>query len=533
MTTRRLAAILAADVVGFSSMMERDEEGTLRLLKATQRDLIEPRVREHHGRIVKTTGDGFLIEFGSPLDAVRCALEVQEAVSADGAPGASEEALRFRMGINLGDIIIEDDGDIYGDGVNVATRLEQLAQPGAVCISGKVYDEVEGKLQVPFVVTGEQYVKNLTRPVRVYSSPTKPTQPVRGKTLPLPDKPSIAVLPFTNMSGDPEQEYFADGIVEDIITVLSSLRWLFVIARNSSFTYKGRSVDIKQVGRELGVRYVLEGSVRRSVNRVRITAQLIDALTGGHHWAERYDRDLVDIFALQDEITASVAGAIEPHLIAAEGVRSVGRSAEDLGAWEMVAQASAHFWRVTRAENEAAVAVLARAAQRYTEYAPAHSLLAFCLSFAVHMGWRDREEALRNSRSHSALALQLDPTDSWAHLALGYEAMVEKRFETSISAFQRAIELNPSSAQAHSHLGRAFAMMGRDKEAIAEAEQAIRLSPRDPLQPLFTAVIGLRTARLVDGHPVMRRPRHVPATKGRNGLFVYLATLDADDARGS
>ena len=264
-----------------------------------------------------------------------------------------------------------------------------------------------------------------------------------------------------------------------------------MIARNSSFTYKGRAVDIKQVGRELGVRYVLEGSVRRSANRVRITAQLIDAVTRSHHWAERYDRELVDIFALQDEITTSVAAAIEPRLIAAEGVRSLGRSAEDLGAWEMVAQASAYFWRVTRGDSEAAVAILARAAQAYPDYSPAHSLLAFCLSFAGHMGWRDREEALRESRSHSATALQLDPTDSWAHFALGYEAMVERRLDASVAAFRRAIELNPGSAQAHSHLGRAFAFMGRDKEAIAEAEQAIRLSPRDPQQPLFMAVIGL------------------------------------------
>ena len=408
MTTRRLAAILAADVVGFSSMMERDEEGTLRLLKTTQRDLIEPRVREHHGRIVKTTGDGFLIEFGSPLDAVRCALEVQEAVSANGEPGGSE-ALRFRMGINLGDIIIEDDGDIYGDGVNVAARLEQIAEPGSVCISGKVFEEIEGKLPTAFAFTGEQQVKNLTRAVRVYSPNSAPR--AQPKQLPLPDKPFIAVLPFTNMSGDPDQEYFADGISEDIITALSSLRWLLVIARNSSFTYKGRAVDIKQVGRELGVRYVLEGSVRRSANRVRITAQLIDAVTGSHHWAERYDREIVDIFALQDEITTSVAAAIEPRLIAAEGVRSLGRSAEDLGAWEMVAQASSYFWRVTRGDSEVAVATLARAAQAYPDYSPAHSLLAFCLSFAGHMGWRDREEALRESRSHSATALQLDPTE--------------------------------------------------------------------------------------------------------------------------
>jgi adenylate cyclase len=491
MTTRRLAAILAADVVGFSSMMERDEEGTLRLLKATQRDLIEPRVRAHHGRIVKTTGDGFLIEFGSPLDAVRCALEVQEAVSANGEPGRAEEVLRFRMGINLGDIIIEEDGDIYGDGVNVAARLEQIAGPGTICISGKVFDEVEGKLTTNFAFTGEQQVKNLTRPVRVYSSESETEPRVEHTPLPLPDKPSIAVLPFTNMSNDPEQEYFADGIAEDIITALSSLRWLFVIARNSSFTYKGHAVDIKRVGRELGVRYVLEGSVRRAASRVRVTTQLIDAVTGGHHWAERYDRDLVDIFALQDDITRSVAAAIEPRLIAAEGVRSFARSPADLGAWELVAQALAYFWRVTRTDHDTAVAVLTRAARTYPDYAPAHSLLAFCWSFASHMGWSERDQALSKSRSHSKRALQLDATDPWAHLALGYEELMEGRIDPSIAAFRRAIELNPNSAEAHSQLGRALVYAGRDEEALAEAQLSIRLSPRGPQLALFTAVIGL------------------------------------------
>jgi adenylate cyclase len=335
MTTRRLAAILAADVVGFSSMMERDEEGTLRLIKAAQRDLIEPRVRKHHGRIVKTTGDGFLIEFGSPLDAVRCALEVQEAVSAGGEPGGSEEALRFRMGINLGDIIIEDDGDIYGDGVNVATRLEQIAEPGSICISGKVFDEVEGKLSTSFSFTGEQTVKNLTRPVRVYST-RSPSEPTEAKQLQIPARPSVAVLPFTNMSGDPEQEYFADGIVEELISALSRVRSFFVIARNSSFTYKGRAVDVRVVGRELGVRYILEGSVRKGGNRIRITAQLLDATDGSHLWADHYDGELTDIFDLQDRITESIVGAIEPSIRSSEIERARRKRPDSLDAYDLV-----------------------------------------------------------------------------------------------------------------------------------------------------------------------------------------------------
>src|SRR5215217_155788 len=371
MTTRRLAAILAADVVKFSAMMERDEEGTLRLLKTTQRDLIEPRVREHHGRIVKTTGDGFLIEFGSPLNAVRCALEVQEAVSTNGEPGGSEEALKFRMGINLGDIIIEDDGDIYGDGVNVATRLEQIAEPGSICISGKVFDEVEGKLSTSFGFTGEQQVKNLIRPVRVYSSQGAAEPRAEPKPLPLPAMPSIAVLPFTNMSGDPEQEYFADGIAEDIITALSSLRWLFVIARNSSFTYKGRTVDVKQVGRELGVRYVLEGSLRKAANRVRITGQLVDAESGLTLWADRFESALDAIFEVQDRVTSSVVAITAARVEKAEIRRATLKPTTNLDAYDTLLRGLALASEVTQARYEEALRLFYRAIELDPTFATA------------------------------------------------------------------------------------------------------------------------------------------------------------------
>ena len=309
--TRRLAAILAADVAGYSRLMGADEEGTLAALKAIRRELGDPKVKEHRGRIVKTTGDGLLIEFASVVDAVRCAVEVQRGMAERNAEVPEARRIEFRIGINLGDII-RDGRDIFGDGVNIAARLEALSEPGGICVSGIVHDQVRDKLDVAFEDMGERQVKNISRPVHVWRRRlgAKPVIPA-STPLPLPDKPSIAVLPFANMSGDPEQEYFADGMVEEIITALSRIRWLFVIARNSSFTYKGQAVDVKQVGRELGVRYVLEGSVRKAGNRVRITGQLIDAITGAHLWADRFDGLLEDVFDLQDKVASSVAGAGE------------------------------------------------------------------------------------------------------------------------------------------------------------------------------------------------------------------------------
>jgi adenylate cyclase len=354
---RRLAAILAADVAGYSRLMGTDEEATLAALMACRHELIDPKIAEYRGRIVKTTGDGVLVEFPSAVDAVRCAIEIQRAMAARSVAIPEDRRVEFRIGINVGDIII-DGGDIYGDGVNIAARVESLASPGEICLSDNAYQQIKGKLAFDVSDLGEQHLKNIAQPVRVYGvrldgTPERPA-------LVLPDKPSIAVLPFQNMSGDPEQGYFADGISEDIITGLSKLRWFFVIARNSSFTYKGKAVDVKRVSRELGVRYILEGSVRKGGNRVRITSQLVDATTGNHLWAERYDGDLTDIFTLQDEITKKVVAAIEPKLLEAEGIRSQSRSAEDLGAWEMVIHANSLFWRLTKTESLAAIATLKR-----------------------------------------------------------------------------------------------------------------------------------------------------------------------------
>jgi adenylate cyclase len=318
---RRLPAILAADVAGWSRLMGADEEGTLAALKAIRREPGDPKIAEHRGRIVKTTGDGLLAEFPSVVDAVRFAVEVQREMAERNAAIAAEKRIEFRIGINLGDIII-DDADIYGDGVNVAARLEALAEPGSICVSRVVREEVRDKLDIAFDDLGEQQVKNIARPVRVYRIRPALTPFGARAPLPLPEKPSLAVLPFQNMSGDPEQDYFADGMVEEITTAISRLPWLFVIARNSSFTYKGKAVDVKQAARELGVRYVLEGSVRKSGNRVRITGQLIDTPSGAHIWADRFDGTLDDIFELQDRVASSVVGAIEPKLRQSEVERT-------------------------------------------------------------------------------------------------------------------------------------------------------------------------------------------------------------------
>jgi TolB-like protein/class 3 adenylate cyclase len=367
--TRRLAAILAADVAGYSRLMGTDEEGTLERLKALRRELLDPRIAEHRGRIVKTTGDGLLVEFASVVDAVRCAVAVQQAMPERDTGVAAEGRIELRIGINLGDVIVEGD-DLYGDGVNIAARIEALADAGGVFVSNTVHDQVRDRLPFVFEDLGEQQVKNIARPVWVYrvrpQSP-HPSPPPRARegsalgarvgaaelpALALPDKPSIAVLPFANMSGDPEQEYFADGMVEEIITALSRIRWLFVIARNSTFTYKGQAIDVKQVGRELGVRYVLEGSVRKGGSRVRITAQLIDAETGAPLWADRFDGSLEDVFDLQDKVASSVAGVIGPTLQTAEIRRSSGRPTSDLTAYDLYLRALALHYKFDEGASE-------------------------------------------------------------------------------------------------------------------------------------------------------------------------------------
>jgi TolB-like protein/class 3 adenylate cyclase len=481
--TRRLAAILAADVAGYSRLMGADEEGTLERLKALRRELLDPRIAAHHGRIVKTTGDGLLVEFASVVDAVRCAVEVQQAMAERNSGVEADDRIELRIGINLGDVIVEGD-DLYGDGVNIAARIEALADAGGVFVSNTVHDHVRDRLPFVFEDLGEQQVKNITRPVRVYrvrDAATKSPSALVPSALPLPDKPSIAVLPFANMSGDPEQEYFVDGMVEEIITALSRIVWLFVIARNSTFTYKGRAVDVKDVGRELGVRYVLEGSVRKAATRVRITGQLIDALTGTHLWADRFDGSLEDVFDLQDKIALSVAGVIEPALQAAEMRRSASRPPTDLSAYDLYLRALTAFFPIRKEGLVTALGFLEQAIAIDRRYGPALSWAAICHLRLVTEGWT---EALEDDRQKSVdlarRALQVGENDP---RVLGNAAVVLANLGEDIGAMMglvdRALTLNPSFARGWNLSGLLRVFAGQHDLAIKHIETALRLSPRE------------------------------------------------------
>jgi len=477
--TRRLAAILAADVAGYSRLMGADEEGTLERLKALRHDLVDPKIAEHHGRIVKTTGDGLLVEFASVVDAVRCAVAVQQAMPERNSGVGADNRIELRIGINLGDVIVEGD-DLYGDGVNIAARIEALADAGSVFVSNTVHDQVRDRLPFGFDDLGERQVKNIARPVRIYR--VRATGDIRQPltpALPLPDKPSIAVLPFANMSGDPEQEYFADGMVEDIITGLSRIHWLLVIARNSSFTYKGRNVDLKQVGRELGVRYVLEGSVRKAGDRVRITTQLIEAATGAHVWAERYERSLGDIFVVQDEITLSAVGAIEPSLRDAEIERVKRKRPDNLGAYDLVLRALPHAYAAMPDEARIAAPLLERALALEPDYGLAHGYLSLCYEIVFARGGHDPVIAAAAVR-HARAAIAHGGDDATA-LALGAFtiALVEHDLPAAIEAFETALALSPSSSIACIFGGVAMGWAGEAERALKWGEQALRLSPFD------------------------------------------------------
>jgi TolB-like protein len=475
--TRRLAAILAADVAGYSRLMGADEEGTLAALKAIRRELGDPKVKEHRGRIVKTTGDGLLIEFASVVDAVRCAVEVQQGMTERNTEVPEEKRIEFRIGINLGDII-RDGRDIFGDGVNVAARLEALAEPGGICVSRVVYDQVRDKLDVAFEDLGEQQVKNIARPVHVWRVRLG-TKSAISAPLPLHDKPSIAVLPFANMSGDPEQEYFVDGMVDEIITALSRIRWLFVIARNSSFTYKGRSVDVKQVGRELGVRYFLEGSVRKAGGRVRIIAQLIDAFSGAHLWADRFDGSLEDVFDLQDKVASSVAGVIEPTLQTAETARSAHRPTNDLTAYDLYLRAYSMALSSAKQFPDA-LGLLEQAIARDSQYGPALAQAAVCcVRLLVDGRSKDPDADALKGADFARRALEV-ANDDPAILAIAAQALAY--FGEDIGAMMalvdRALALNPNFARGWHISGGLRMWAGEPDTAIEHLETALRLSPR-------------------------------------------------------
>jgi adenylate cyclase len=491
-STRRLAAILAADVVGYSRLMGADEEGTLERLKALRRELIDLKITQHHGRIVKTTGDGMLVEFASVVNAVRCAAEVQRAMPERNSGVPVDNRIELRIGINLGDVIA-DGNDLYGDGVNIAARIEALADAGGVFVSGTVFDQVRDRLPFGFEDRGVQQVKNIARPIRVYRILlAEAASTAANKALPLPDKPSIAVLAFTNMSGDPEQEYFSDGIADDIITELSRSRSLFVIARNSSFTYRGRAIDVKEVGRELGVRYVLEGSARRGGNRVRVNAQLIDAETGSHVWAERYDRDLADVFVLQDEITLAVIGAVGPAVADAEQRRALRKPPESLGAWETYQRGMWHLSKFTAEDVPRARELFNRALELDPTLAVAHTGLAvlFNTEGAGHAS-RPLLEALRLSGQEAQKALELDPTDADA---LGFRAFAAGNLghcAAGLDHAERALSINPNCARAHHAKGWLQIFTGQPAEGRRAILYGIRLDPRMASYPFVRNQIAL------------------------------------------
>ena len=488
---RRLVAMLAADVAGYSRLMGADEEGTLVQLKACRKTVFAPKIAEHRGRIVKTTGDGMLVEFASAVDTVRCATEVQRSMAEQNAAVPQDQRIEFRIGIHVGDIIF-DDNDIFGDGVNIAARLEGIAEPGGVCMSDDAYRQVRGKIEVACDDMGPQSLKNIAEPMRAWrvrltcqtaSAVNSGSTVSQAQVLPLPDKPSIAVLPFTNMSGDPEQDYFADGMVEDIITALSHFKALFVIARNSSFTYKGRAVDVKQVGRELGVRYVLEGSVRKAANRVRITGQLVDTATGAHLWADRFDGGLGDVFDLQDQVTESVVGAIAPAVEKAEIERAKRKPTESLDAYALYLRGLARFYQFTdRQANDEALRLFNSAIELDPDFASAYGRAANCYVLTKTNGWfSGTASEIAEVKRLAQRAVELGKDDAIALAASGWAlAYVVHDLEVGAALIDRALVLNSNLAEAWFHGGWVKNFLGEPESAIERFARAMRLSPLDP-----------------------------------------------------
>jgi adenylate cyclase len=486
---RRLAAIMVADVVGYSKLVGRDEAGTLAQLRALQTDVIEPAIAKHAGRLFKAVGDGFLVEFASAVQAVEAAQAIQQA-NADGE-------LPLRVGIHVGDVVVQGD-DLMGDGINVAARIEAVAGAGGIALSRQAYDQVRDRPGVAFEDRGEIELKNIVRPVHVFTiAATGSAMSAAVPALALPDKPSIAVLPFQNMSGDPEQEYFADGMVEEITTLLSRQRWLFVIARTSAFTYKDKMVDLKQVGRELGVRYLLEGSVRKAGNRVRVAAQLIDALSGAHLWADNFDGNVDDIFELHDRIAVEVAGAVEPKLRIAEIERSLRKPTTSLDAYDLYMRASTVFRDPTPDNLQVALGLTEQALERDSHFARVLALRAACI---LHLGDKYGPEAASEALrlAHAALAVSSDDSEATAFAAMTI-ALMGGSIDTALWASQQALLINPSGFSALTHSGWVYCAAGTPAGAIEPFTLALRLSPRDPLR-------GYCELGLANAHRDLRHP---------------------------
>jgi adenylate cyclase len=481
---RKLAAILAADVVDYSRLMGADEAGTLAALKRHRETTFNPAVAAHNGRIVKLIGDGTIVEFGSVVDAVNCALAVQRSGASLPDATARPPTIVLRIGINLGDVIIEND-DIYGDGVNIAARLEPLAEPGGICVSSIVNESVGNRIDVRFQDGGDISVKNIDRPIRVWKWHPGKTDVAADRSnaanaVPYVETPSIAVLPFTNMSGDPEQEYFSDGISEDVITDLSKIAGLMVISRNSSFTYKGRSVDIRAVGRDLGVRSVLEGSIRRAGDRVRITAQLIDATSGAHLWADRYDRDLTDIFAVQDDVTRRIVGALKVTLSPAENARLADSGTPNIDAYDCYLRGrellAVH--PTNRERFEQSTKLFMRALELDPSYSQAYAGLSMAYNLDYQNRWSDNPDiSLRLAKHNAEQAIEKNPNEPFARLVATWAAMFEKDLDRAKSEVDIALSLNPNYASAYASLGSICSYAGQPLEAIPMLERAMRLDP--------------------------------------------------------
>jgi adenylate cyclase len=532
---RRLTAILAADVSGYSRLVSADEEGTIALVASHLREIIQPAVGDHGGQVIKTTGDGVLAAFASVVSALQCAIRIQTAMAERNAGVAVGKRVDFRMGLHAADVVIEG-GDIFGDGVNVAARLEALAAPGGICVSGRVQEDTHGRIEVAFEDLGEQTVKNMPRPVRTFRVRMDGAGPVPELRLELPSKPSIVVLPFQDRSGDPEQEYFADAITEDIVTALSRWRWFFVIGRNSSFAYKGRAVDVTQVGRELGVRYVLQGSVRKLGRRVRVTAQLIDATSASNIWADSYDRQLEDLLALQDEITEQVVGAIEPAMLHSEGARIARKDLKDFNALDCFQRGMWHLNKVTGPEHRLALQHFREAIARDPELALGYIGLARALYGGAVYGWSSQPSAdLVAARDAAHEAIRLDPRDAYAYFASSGASLFLRRHHEALTEARKTVALNPNFGFGHFRLGQVLIYAGRAAEAIAPIERSLRYSPYDPQQGAMLSMLALAHYHAGRFEDAIRHAESAAAVRDIRGAGILAAGLArigrTDDAR--
>lgn len=520
---RRLTAIIAADVAGYCRLIAEDEAGALARFRAHLDESVRPEVAAHGGRIVKTMGDGLLIEFASVVAALTCAIEIQRRIAARTAGAPEAERMLFRMGVHAGDVVVEG-GDVFGDVVNVAARLQGLAAPGGVCVSARVQEDAQGRIDAAFEDAGAQHLKGIARPVHAFHLIQEGH--ARRAHAGLPEKPSIAVLPFDNMSGDPDQEYFADGVTEDIITALSRWRWFFVIARNSSFAYKCRAIDVTRIATELGVRYVLEGSVRKADGRVRVVAQLIDASTGAHVWSESFDRALRDLFVLQDEITEHVVAAIEPAMLHSEGARAARKPASDLSAFDCFQRGMWRLNKLTRADMNAAKALFEEAIARDREMALGHTGLARILYGFVTQGWSSDPIAdLQAAEAAARAAIGLDPRDAIAHFALAGVLLYLGRHQEALDEAARSLQLNPNLAFGQFRYGQALLCMGRPREAITHLAHSLKRSPFDPQVALMLLALALAHYHAGDYEPAIARSKEALGLNYARGALVQAASL--------